>query len=219
MADLRRPNPEPAPGFPKIRQAPGMAREMLRDMAPLLAEEGIDLENVPDLETLNRAMARAVERRNLELFSPVGTTRDIAVATLRLVVAAVLDGDTVRAAALLDQVQPESPDSNVATVASCIGITLGLLDDWLSGQDTTAPTGLARQTRIPDGHWNGERAAADILALATKGRAFRSLDKLLVRQGGPQVLSGSALTLAAVIFAWAQLTDTPPTTLIQILIR
>jgi hypothetical protein len=28
-------------------------------MAPLLAEEGIDLDNVPDLETLNRAMARA----------------------------------------------------------------------------------------------------------------------------------------------------------------
>jgi hypothetical protein len=32
--------------------APGMAQEMLRDMAPLLAEEGVDLDNVPDLETL-----------------------------------------------------------------------------------------------------------------------------------------------------------------------
>jgi hypothetical protein len=72
MADLRRPGPEPVPGFPEIRRAPGMAQEMLREMAPLLAEEGIDLDNVPDLETLNRAMARAVERRNLELFSPVG---------------------------------------------------------------------------------------------------------------------------------------------------
>jgi hypothetical protein len=196
-----------------------MAKEMLRDMAPLLAEEGIDLDNVPDLETLNRAMARAVERRNLELFSPVGATRDIAVATLRLVVAAVLDGDTVLAAALLDQVQPESPDNSVATVASCIGITLGLLDDWMSGQDANAPTGLARKTRIPAGHWNGERAASDILVLAAKGRSFRSLDKLLVRQGGPQVLSGSALALAATITARAQLTDTPPATLISTLIR
>jgi hypothetical protein len=219
MADLRRPGPEPAPGFPEIRRAPGMAKEMLREMAPLLAEEGIDLDNVPDLETLNRAMARAVERRNLELFSPLGTTRDIAVATLRLVVAAVLDGDSVGAAALLGQVQPESPDNSVATVASCIGIALGLLDDWMSGQDATAPTGLARQARIPAGHWNGERAAADILALAAKGRSFRSLDKLLVRQGGPQVLSGSALALAAAISTWAELTDTPPGALIPALIR
>jgi hypothetical protein len=219
MADLRRPSPEPAPGLPEIRRAPGMAKEMLRDMAPLLAEEGIDLDNVPDLETLNRAMARAVERRNLELFSPVGVTRDIAVATLRPVVAAVLDGDTVLAATLLDQVEPESPDNSVATVASCIGIALGLLDDWMSGQDTTAPTGLARQTRIPAGHWNGERAASDILVLAAKGRAFRSMDKVLVRQGGPQVLSGSALALAAAITAWAHLTDTPSATLIPTLIR
>lgn len=108
---------------------------------------------------------------------------------------------------------------SVATVASCIGIALGLLDDWMSGQGATAPTGLARQARIPAGHWNGERAAADLLALAAKGRSFRSLDKLFVRQGGPQVLSGSALALAAAITAWAQLTDTPSVMLIPTLIR
>jgi hypothetical protein len=89
----------------------------------------------------------------------------------------------------------------------------------MSGQNASAPTGLGRQTRIPAGHWNGERAASDILALATKGRAFRSLDKLLVRQGGPQVLSGSVLVLAAAVTAWAQLTDTTPTALITTLIR
>ena len=132
---------------------------------------------------------------------------------------AVLDDDTVLAAATLDTVQPESPDNSVATVASCIGIALGLLDDWLSGQNATAPTGLARRTQLPAGHWNGERAATDILALAAKGRAFRSLDKLLVRQGGHQVLPGSTLALAAALHAWAQLTDTPPDELLRALIH
>jgi len=200
---------------------PGMAQEMLRDLAPILAEEGIDVDNidVPDLETLQRAMNHAVERRNMELFSPVGPTRDIASATLRLVVEAVLAGDTVLAGTLLDQVQPESPDNTAATVASCIGIALGLLDDWMSGQDTTAPAGLAQHTSLPTGHFNGERAAIDILVLARKGRASRSLDKLLVRQGGHQVLPGSALALAAATRAWAQLTDTPPAELIPTRIR
>jgi hypothetical protein len=153
------------------------------------------------------------------LFSPVGPTRDIAVATLRLTVQAVLDGDTVLAGTLLDQVQPESPDNAVATVASCIGIALGLLDDWMSGQEATAPAGLAQRTRLPRGHWNGERAATDILVLAGKGKAFRSLDKLLVRQGGHQVLAGSVLALAAATRTWIQLTDTPPAELIPAIIR
>ena len=132
---------------------PGMAQEVLRDLAPLLAEEGIDVDNidVPDMETLRRAMNRAVERRNLELFSPVGPPRDIAAATLRLTVQAVLDDDSVLAGILLDQVQPESPDNSVATVASSIGMSLGLLDGWLSGQDAAAPTGLAQRTRLPAG--------------------------------------------------------------------
>lgn len=200
---------------------PGMANEMLRDLAPLLAEEGIDVHNidVPDLETLQRAMNRAVKRRNMQLFTPDGPVRDIAAATLRLVTQAILDGDTVLAGALLDQVQPESPDNSVANVASCIGIALGLLDDCLSGQHPSAPAGLAQRTRLPAGHWTGQRAATDILVLAGKGKAFRSLDKLLVRQGGHQVLPGSALALAASISAWARLTDTPADQLIPTLIR
>ena len=154
----------------------------------------------------------------MELFSPVGETRDIALVTLRLIVEAILDGDTTLAGALLDQVQPESPDNTVATVASCIGIALGLLDDWLSGQAGRARR-LGQHTTLPAGHWTGERAATDILALAGKGRAFRSLDKLLIRQGGPQVLAGSALALAAATDAWAEHTDTPRAQLIRTVIR
>jgi hypothetical protein len=62
---------------------------------------------------------------------------------------------------------------------------------------------------LPAGHWLGERAATDVLVLARKGRAFRSLDTLITRQGGKHVLYGSAHTLAATMQTWSANTGTP----------
>jgi hypothetical protein len=210
VAQMRRRDPEPPPGPPRIEFKPGMANETLRELAPLLAEEGIDVDNidVPDIETLQRAMNRAVERHNMALFTPVGETRELAAATLRLVVEALAEDDSILASTILDQVQPESPDNSAPTVSACIGIALGLLDDWLGGHEPTTPR-LADRVRLPKGHWQGERAARDILALASKGKAFRSLGSLITRQGGPQVLYGSALALVATVRTWASDTATP----------
>jgi hypothetical protein len=221
MAQMRRRDPEPPPGPPRIEFKPGMANEMLRELAPLLAEEGIDVNNieVDDIETLQRAMNRAVERQNMALFTPVGERRDVAAAALRLVVEALADDDTEVASAVLEQVQPESPDNSAPEVSACIGIALGLLDDWLSGHGGTAPARLADRIRLPNGHWTGERAARDILALAAKGRAFRSLGSLLTRQGGPHVLYGSALALAATVRTWSSDADTPVPELARTAIR
>lgn len=79
------------------------------ELAPLLAEEGIDVDNmdVPDLRTLQAATNRAVERLNTARFTPVGEARDYALTTLRLVVDAVTDNDTSLAAAILDSVPAE----------------------------------------------------------------------------------------------------------------
>ncbi|MGH3517126.1 MAG: hypothetical protein ACRDQ7_06835 [Haloechinothrix sp.] len=208
---MRRRAPEPLPGMPSLEHKPGLANDTLRELAPLLAEEGIDVDSidVPDIETLQAAMNRAVERLNMARFTPVGQAREYAITTLRLVIEAIADGDTRLAAAILDSVPPESPDGTSATVAGCIGVALGLLDDWLSGHDPNAPTGLAQRARLPAGHWRGERATTDILALAGKGRAFRSLDTLITRQGGQHVLYGAALSLAAATQSWAEQTDTP----------
>lgn len=221
MADMRRRHPEPPPGMPEIQFKPGMANELMVELAPLLAEEGIDINNidVPDLDTLQHAMNRAIERRNMALFTPVGEVRQIAVVTLWLIVEAILDDDSRLAGAILDQIQPESPDNTVATVASCIGIALGLLDEWLSGQDRNAPADLAAHTALPKGHWTGERAATHVLVLAGKGRAFRSLHTLITGQGSPQLLAGSALALAAATDAWAHLDDTPRPELVRTVIR
>lgn len=211
MANMRRRDPEPPPGRPEIQFKPGLAAETLRELAPLLAEEGIDVDNidVPDLDTLQRALNRAVERHNMARFTPVGPARDHAVVALRRVIEAITDGDTTRAAAVLDAMQPESPDNTVATVAASIGVALGLLDDWLSSRDPHAPDDLGPQMRLPVGHWFGERAATDILALARKGRAFRSVGTLITGHGGKQVLYGSALALAAATQTWARNTGTP----------
>ena len=115
--------------------------------------------------------------------------------------------------------QPESKDNSTATVAACTGVSLGLLDDWLGGGDPQAPEPLGQRVRLPAGHWLGERAATDILVLARKGRAFRSLDTLIARQGGQHVLYGSTLVLAAATQAWAAGTGTPVADLAQTLIR
>jgi hypothetical protein len=164
VPDMRRRTPEPPAGFPEIHQVkPSMASELLHELAPLLAEEGIDVDNidVPDLDTLRQALNRAMERHNMALFTPVGQARESAAVTLRLAAEAIADGDTKLAAATLDRAQPESPDGSAATVSGCIGPALGLTDQWLSGHDTSAPAGLAKLTQLPAGHWTGERPARD----------------------------------------------------------
>ena len=138
---------------------------------------------------------------------------------MRLVVEAVAEDNTTLADAILDSVPPEAPDGKSATVAGCIGVALGLLDEWLSGHASNAPAGLAQQTRLPSAHWVGERAAIDILVLARKRRAFHSLDTLITRHGGWQVLCGSSLALAAATRAWSQLTGTQITELDRAEIR
>ena len=118
---------------------PGMADELLRELAPLLAEEGIDVSNidVPDLKTLQQALGRAVDRHNMAMFTPVGHARELAAAIMRHATEAITGGAAALAASVLDQARPESPDGEAAT--GRIGLTLGLLDQWLSGHDTGAP--------------------------------------------------------------------------------
>jgi len=208
VPDPRRGRPKLPPGLPRVEWKPGLADEMMRELAPLLAEEGIDVDDidVPDLPTLQAAMNRAVERHNMTRFTPIGPARSLAIRALSEAVQALAEQDTFRAARVLDRVQPESPEGTQATVAGCIGICLGLLDDWLDNNNDAVPAGLAGRVKLPAQRWLGQRAAADILVLASKGRAFRSLDKLIVRQGGEHVLYGSTLALAAVITTWS--TDT-----------
>lgn len=211
MTDFRRRGPEPVAGPPQIKHVPGVASEMMAELAPLLAEEGIDLNSrdVPDMATLQAAMGRAIERREMQRLTPVGAARDDVVSVLRSVVEAIQGGDTRAAAVILDAVPPEASDS--ATVSAVIGFGVGRLDEWLAGPepDRQAPARLRESVRLPGGHWVGERAATDLLALARKGRAFDTIGKVIAVQGGYHVLFGTALAVTATLQAWSQLTNVP----------
>ncbi|WP_433626377.1 hypothetical protein [Nocardia sp. CA-120079] len=208
---MRRQTPESEPGPMRIQHTPGMAQETMRELAPFLAEEGIDVDNidVPDMETLNAAFARAVERHNMIQSTPVGAARDNTLATLRAVITALTDGDDATATELLDAIPPTATSPDGAIVSGTIGVGAGLLDDWLSGRHPNTPQGLAAAVRLPRGHWTGERAATDLLALARKHRAFTKQDAVIASQGGLHVLYGVALALAGTISTWAKLTDIP----------
>ena len=153
MADMRRRAPEPPPGPPGIEFKPGLAQNTLRELAPLLAEEGIDPGNIDatDPATFQAALTPRSRTAQHDPLHPVGHARDLAAATLRQAIQAIAHGDTALAAAILDQAEPESPDGTAPTVAACIGVALGLLDDWLTGASHHTPPGLASASGCPPG--------------------------------------------------------------------
>ncbi|MER6218922.1 hypothetical protein ABT213_33480 [Streptomyces sp. NPDC001674] len=208
MTDLRLDAPEP-PALIAIRRQAGLADEMWRELAPLLAEEGITADtDLTDLPTLQSALDRAVARYNTALFTPTGRARTEAAALLRQVASCFADGETGHAARLLDSLGPQASQEQPATSTACIGLALSLLDAW-SAPAGGAPAGVPAGTALPAGHWRGERAATDILALARKGRAHRSHQRLIAQHGGRHVMDGAALALAATVQAWAKHTGTP----------
>jgi hypothetical protein len=131
----------------------------------------------------------------MELFTPVGEARSLALTTLRLFVEAIADDQTELAGAILATAVPESPDGSQATVAGTIGVALDLLDTILTGNHPDAPAGIGAKARLPQGHWYGERAARDILDLARRGRAHGALGALITKQGSHAVQSGAAIAV------------------------
>src|SRR5690625_4935905 len=88
MTDPKSPFDDPEfrlpPGI-NIRHQAGAKADLIGQLAPLLAADGIDIANLPDAdpEVLNAALVRAVERHNMQLSTPVGDQRARAINTLR----------------------------------------------------------------------------------------------------------------------------------------
>lgn len=176
---------------------------MLDQIAPLLADEGIDLDDLDamDPDAANAALARATERHNLMLFTPVGAHRSMALSVLQLFTTAIADDDLALAQAILGGVPVEETDTMPA-ISHVIGAALGLLDT----RHTDPALASARQRmRVPA--WPSKEAVAasrDIVPLSNKGRAFDSLDSLIVRHGGERVMTGAALVVATSVLAQAR---------------
>ncbi|RFA06601.1 hypothetical protein B7R21_19365 [Subtercola boreus] len=179
---------------------PGLAAELLREIGPLLAEDGFDINNLeaPDLETLNAAIGRAVERRNFERFVPVGRTRQQALTILRLASEAISENRTDAARVVIAGLQPE-PVGDRPSIAHVIGVSLGLLDTW---HTDPALLPVLRGVRVPVWDKQSRAAAADVLALAGKGRAFDSISGLHRRHSGQAILDGGILAVTGTLQAW-----------------
>lgn len=180
-----------------------MADELMREVAPLLAAEGIDV-NDPDtfdIDTLNEALGRAVERRNFDLSVATGERLSYARTVLRITTEALADGLRQLAESLVWSIEPEPASPAKASVAQVIGVSLGLADTWHT--DPALAAALSR-TVVPMWDKRGRAAAADIIALARKGRAFDSTTVLVRRYGGLAVLEGGALVVAGSVIALAK---------------
>lgn len=181
---------------------PGMAAQLMNELAPLLAADGFDLDDLDedlDLDGLNKALSRAAERRNLELFTPVGEQRSRSIAVLREFSTALIESRTAEARAMLAALRPDPGDDRPST-AQVIGTGLGLLD---TRHTDPAWEAVLRGARAPKWKGPARAVATDILALSRKGRAFDSLDSLVLRHRGEFVLQGTALAVAASVAALA----------------
>ena len=193
---------------PDVELRPGLGAEVLAEIVPLLADDGIDLDNLErcDPQRLQEALNRAAERINLARFTPVGAARSLAASRLREAVDAFAAGENEAGRRVLARLPAEAGDGAEPTVSACIGVSLGLLDDWLSTMPGTAAD-------LPDAHGlasagdDAERAAVQIVALARRGEALATLGFLVSEHGGTTLLLGCVMALNAVARAWSAESD------------
>ncbi len=193
-------------GAAGITHRPGMADDLLTEMAPLLAAEGIDLNDPStfDMESLNAALGRAIERTNMERFTPFGVTRANTLAVLRLTSEAISEGNVQIAEVVIRGIEPEPKTPDKPSVAHVIGVSLGLLDTWHG--DPGLSQSLTR-VRVPKWPSRPRAAATDMIALAQKGRAFESVGALHRRFDGLTILEGSILAVTGTLQTWAASTN------------
>lgn len=205
MTESKSPFDEPGflqlpPGV-EIRHYSGPTADLIDQLAPLLADEGIDVEhlNEADPELLKAAMMRVVERHNLELSTPVGEQRARTVNTLRELLAAHHAQDGAQIQVLFGSIGPV-PTRHRPSSGHLTGVTIETLDTTYRNEQYHP--GL-HVIEIPKVDTTTRAAAQHILGLAAKGRAFRSLDALLGEHGGFEVSRAGVLLLTATVQAIA----------------
>lgn len=185
-------------------RVPGLADELLEELRPYLLDDGIDLRTASfdDLDALNAALGRALERRNADLFVPSPDQRSYALTVFRLVTEALNERQHELAQAIVWGVPPESKDTEVATVAQVIGVGLELIDSWVA-DDATRDRVFALRLAP----WNEAAHAAtnSILEVAdTRVGAKAQVGALIAEHGGLAVLEGVAIAVSGVIHADAR---------------
>lgn len=183
----------------KISHNPGMDDRMMRELAPFLKAEGVDIDD-PNADfteaEFHAAMEKAQGEYNRRLFNPIGAHRGLALGKLRSFSLAFAEGDTKRAEAVVASLPSEPEDFN-PSVAQVTGAAMGLVDEWFTDGTHGPKLGGVMAPKWPAK--KSRAVARDILALAHKGRVVDSLDRLINSNSGLNVLEGSMLAVAAVV--------------------
>jgi hypothetical protein len=182
----------------------GQASRILDEASPLLAAEGFDLHGPEpaDIDAFRVALVGAVERINLERFTPVGVTRSHALSLIGVAVLAMCVGDADALNDLVMSVEADPADTARASVSHVIGVCLGRLDTWYADPRLRAKVAGTRTSSAVAGLSNATR---DILARASAGgRAFSSLETLLQSHGSPTLLLAALFAVAATLAAWSE---------------
>lgn len=185
-----------------VTHRPGMADELMEEIGPLLAADGFDpADPNPELglDDLNAAMSRAIERRNMELVTPVGQARTLTVNVLREFVMAFTGDDPRKSDRILARLRPD-PTQQQPSFSHLMGVALESLDGWYVDQALGKALTRVSFTDVPS---EVRRAVSDVAALARKGRAFRSIERLLLEHNGAIVATAGAYVLAATVAAVA----------------
>ena len=182
-----------------ISHSPGMGDRMMRELAPFLKAEGVDIDD-PNADfteaEFHAAMEKAQEEYNRRLFTPVGAHRGLALGKLRSFSVAFAEGDIRTAEAVVASL-PSDPQDFSPSVAQVTGAAMDLLDEWFT-DDVHGP----KLGGVMAPKWSVKKSRAvarDILALAHKGRVVDSLDRLITSNSGRPVLEGAMLAVAAAV--------------------
>ena len=182
-----------------ISHDPGMGDRMMRELAPYLKAEGVDIDD-PNADfteaEFHAAMEKAQGEYKRRLFTPVGAYRGLALGKLRSFSLAFAEGDIKRAEAVVASL-PSDPEDFSPSVAQVTGAAMGLVDEWFTDETYGPKLGGVMAPK-----WSAKKSRAvarDILALAHKGRVVDSLDRLITSNSGLPVLEGSMLAVAAAV--------------------
>ena len=181
-----------------------MADDLLAELAPYLLQDGIDLRTTSfdDLDALNAALGRAVERRNAALFEPTPEQRSYALTLFRLVTEALNERQRELAQAIVWGVSPEPEDGGHASVAHVIAVGLDLIDAWVANdatRDSVFALRLAPWSKEAHAAVNGILEAADDSHSATA-----QVGRLIATHGGLALLEGVAIAVSGTIHADAR---------------
>lgn len=182
-----------------ISHNPGMGDRMMRELAPFLKTEGVDIDD-PNADfteaEFHAAMEKAQGEYNRRLFNPTGAHRGLALGKLRSFALAFAEGDIKRAEAVVSSL-PSDPEDFTPSTAQVTGAAMGLVDEWFTDETQGPKLGGVMAPKWPTK--KSRAVARDILALAHKGRVVDSLDRLINSNSGLPVLEGSMLAVAAAV--------------------